>query len=369
MGEQYMRFGSIHALRGIAAMGVVLFHLSGNLAPELNELLPNVINVLFSYGYLGVPVFFVISGFVISYSMRSAKITGKYIGNFIVRRSIRLDITYWASILLALVLLIIKNKVTGSEENLPSFVEIILHMFYLQELVQLDPVISVVYWTLCLEVQFYLFFIVLLWSAQKVSASYNVVLTLLISLSLGIYSLFLDLGVAENFLKGLFVSNWHYFLMGVLASHVVQGLRYSSSVLIIWLLIEIMFQLLIGVKAYAVAGVCSSALMYMMWKLGVLDRLFCYKPILYLGTISYTLYLLHPDIGWKVISFGKLLLGGSISPLQAGILLLAGIFVSIVAAHIFHILFERPTQKIAARVKSEPLSKVLREYIMPSERG
>src|SRR3970282_136585 len=95
------RYRSIDGMRGIAALGVVVFHLAGNLKPELSILLPDFINVIFSYGYLGVPVFFVISGFVISLSVKDSPITANYAGNFILRRSIRLDPTYWASIAVA----------------------------------------------------------------------------------------------------------------------------------------------------------------------------------------------------------------------------------------------------------------------------
>ena len=349
-------------------MGVVLFHLSGNLKPQLSELLPNMVNVIFSYGYLGVPIFFVISGFVISYSLRSAHVTGKYVGNFMVRRSIRLDLTYWASILLALVLLIAKNKVTGSEESLPSVSEIIIHMFYLQDLMRLEPhTISVVYWTLCLEVQFYLFYILLMWFAQKISIYGSVFIVISVSVAVGIYSIILDFGIAKIFIPGLFVSNWHYFLLGVLTSYAVQGLRYGKNILIIWLLIEVIFQISVSVKAYAIAGVCTSLVIYTVCKNKNIDRILSFKPILYLGAISYPLYLLHPDIGWKIISLGKRFMGSPISPHEAGVLLLSGIFGSIIAAHIFHVTIEKPTQIISTRMKLEPLSKVLREYVKPGK--
>jgi peptidoglycan/LPS O-acetylase OafA/YrhL len=78
-------------------MSVVLYHLAENLKNELVTL-PDIILLIFSYGYLGVPIFFVISAFVISYGIGSDKVPAKYAGNFILRRSVRLDLTYWASI-------------------------------------------------------------------------------------------------------------------------------------------------------------------------------------------------------------------------------------------------------------------------------
>ena len=56
-------------------------------------------------GFLGVDIFFVISGFVIALSVSKGAPTFGYFGRFIVRRSIRLDPPYWSSILLEVLLL------------------------------------------------------------------------------------------------------------------------------------------------------------------------------------------------------------------------------------------------------------------------
>ena len=52
------RFRSIDGMRGLAALAVVLFHLSGKLTEELQTALPDLLTIAMSYGYLGVPVFF-----------------------------------------------------------------------------------------------------------------------------------------------------------------------------------------------------------------------------------------------------------------------------------------------------------------------
>jgi peptidoglycan/LPS O-acetylase OafA/YrhL len=360
MTKNQRKFGAIHGLRGVAAMSVVLYHLSGNLKNEL-ETLPEIILSIFSYGYLGVPIFFVISGFVISYGIGSDKVTAKYAGNFILRRSIRIDLTYWASIFMALLLLTFKNMILETQEETPSFLSIVLHMFYLQDLLNVDPVISVVYWTLCLEIQFYLFYILSVWVSQKyLPHQFATILLLLMIIPLGIYSITLDLGFNENPATGLFISNWHYFLMGILVSQAVRRKAYSTCILFAWLIIEVVFQMGMEVKPYALAGIATTLSIFLMWKLNALNTLFTGKPLTYLGTISYTLYLVHPDIGWKVISFGKLLLGNDITLLGGVILLITGIVSSILVAHIFHLLFEKPTLKIAGRLKSESLGDIFK---------
>lgn len=211
-------------------MGVVLFHLSLNLQPELSRLLPNIVEVFFSYGYLGVPIFFVISGFVISYSVSADEVDAKYARNFILRRSIRLDLTYWASIFFSLALLSLKNTILSESEEFPSITDIILTMFYLQEIANADYEISVVYWTLCLEVQFYLFYIFTILLSRKVSVDRSRSIYLGIFLVLAIYSIILDLGLSNLPVDGLFVSNWHYFVMGLLVCQVVKKAPYSIPI-------------------------------------------------------------------------------------------------------------------------------------------
>ncbi len=63
------RFLMVDALRGCAAVAVVLHHVwNRNLSPDLNLLLPEPFETIVSGGYLGVPIFFVLSGFVIAHS-------------------------------------------------------------------------------------------------------------------------------------------------------------------------------------------------------------------------------------------------------------------------------------------------------------
>jgi peptidoglycan/LPS O-acetylase OafA/YrhL len=362
--RQSMRFQSIDGLRGIAAMGVVLFHLSLNLKPELDQLLPGFINAIMAHGYLGVPIFFVISGFVISLGIGTSTISRQYFGTFILRRSIRLDLTYWASIVLVILLAFGKNTVLGTEDPLPSGSDVLLHMFYLQSLANLDPVISVVYWTLCLEVQFYIFYITSLWLSQKLQttlANNKLPIHLMIIVLLGIYSIAVELKLTSIPIPGLFIASWHYFLLGVLISNVVRGIKYSQPLFFAWLLIEFAFQYNVHIESYTVAGLACSILIYSLWKTQSLNRIFVGRVFKYFGTISYTLYLIHPDIGWKIISLAKMMLGEHNSPMISGLLLIFSISVCIAIAHIFHLMFEKPSLWLCNQLKHKSFATIWAE--------
>jgi peptidoglycan/LPS O-acetylase OafA/YrhL len=346
------RFLAVDGLRGIAAMAVVFYHLYGNLKEELSDVLPTVLIKIFTYGYLGVPIFFVISGLVISISIGSNKITKSYALNFILRRSLRLDPTYWAAIFFSLLLLAIKNHITHSSEPYPSIDGVFFHMFYLQDILGVRPLISVVFWTLCLEVQFYLFYLFSLFLFQKLGGKNNYLWMHSIGLmALGVYSILLDRSALTINQPGLFLSNWHYFLLGVLVGKIIRAENFSLQLFLVWIAVEVFSSVYFGIKPYQVAGALTAFAFFALWKMDLMTKVFISPVFQYFGKISYPLYLIHPDVGWKVISFGKKFLGQSMSSSAAISLFLFAIFVSICVAHCFHIFIEKPSLNLANKFK------------------
>ncbi|MFT5294394.1 MAG: peptidoglycan/LPS O-acetylase OafA/YrhL [Colwellia sp.] len=359
--QTYHRYRTIDGIRGLAALSVVFFHLSIQLTDELYQLFPYFINLAFSYGYLGVPVFFVISGFVISLSIGSNTITPKYFGNFVLRRSIRLDPTYWASILIAIVLMYIKKEFVDPTLVMPDSYSVFTHMFYLQDILSVTPAISVIYWTLCLEVQLYLFYIISLWVAQKAVKKIKVNLAIfhqVLVFIIGLISVAINYKTISLPVSGLFLPYWHYFLLGVMVSNIIKGAIYSKVLFLLFLVLEFSFLGTSIINTYAITGLVTSTFILTLWRYNLLDSVFTSKTLLFLGEISYTLYLIHPDIGWKVISIGKLIFKDNMTPSIGGLLLLIGILISIFCAYILHLLVEKPTLRLCNRLKlKRPLIK------------
>ena len=81
----------IDGLRGLAALAVVGYHFAGNLRDPLAQWFSPTISWILFHGYLGVPVFFVISGYVITMTVGSGLVGLSFIARFALRRSIRLD--------------------------------------------------------------------------------------------------------------------------------------------------------------------------------------------------------------------------------------------------------------------------------------
>ena len=155
-------FPHLDALRGIAALGVLIFHIafSSALAPVWLRAVPSFVNEAGHTLANGVEVFFVLSGWVIAHSMRRDPLQFSSLLRFLVRRTIRLTPPYWAAIVLSLVLGVIGARL-GSGDLLPSATKIGLNFLYLQNIVGVGNIFSPA-WTLCIEAQFYVAFVAIL---------------------------------------------------------------------------------------------------------------------------------------------------------------------------------------------------------------
>lgn len=135
--------------RFFAAISVVLFHYTYNGISNGKivsiEQIPWVIDIT-KYGYLGVEFFFMISGYVIFFSA-SRRTASK----FIVSRVLRLYPSYWFAVLFTSFFTIF----WGGEEMSVSAKQILINLTMLQSQLGMSNVDGV-YWTLILELYFYL---------------------------------------------------------------------------------------------------------------------------------------------------------------------------------------------------------------------
>lgn len=144
-------------IRFAAASFVMLFHLSYYSWAEpqspSGKILSHVVDyrymaALSSWGWVGVHIFFVISGYVIALSAH-----GKSAGQFFRGRFLRLYPAVWICSLLTLVALL----AIGPPSNIISL--------YLKSIIlfPIQPWVDAVYWTLGVEMSFYFMVFVLIW--------------------------------------------------------------------------------------------------------------------------------------------------------------------------------------------------------------
>jgi peptidoglycan/LPS O-acetylase OafA/YrhL len=162
------RLKSIDALRGIAALGVVLYHAvmqSSNAVPNNLFRWPvKLLQFVSSFGYIGVFLFFVISGFCIHLQWAKSRAQQQpqsiRFGSFWKRRIRRLYPPY----LIAFALFMLMAALTTGINVTHFFVyDVVMHLLMLHNL---DPntcySINGVFWTLAIEEQLYLAYFLLL---------------------------------------------------------------------------------------------------------------------------------------------------------------------------------------------------------------
>lgn len=145
-------------LRFVAAMGVLAYHYIASYLPE-DPGEPWIAGTAHfaRYGYLGVELFFIISGFVILWSVQ-----GKSPTAFAVSRICRLYPTFWAAVLLTSACYLLLGpyapQLSGQELGLHRLLANATMMPQLFDAERIDGV----YWTLELEIRFYFLIFVLL---------------------------------------------------------------------------------------------------------------------------------------------------------------------------------------------------------------
>lgn len=336
------RYALIDALRALACLAVVLFHArEGGHIPALLAALPAWVGTAFLHGESGVAVFFVISGFVIAHSMMRDHVDGAYAGRFMLRRSLRLDPPYWAAIALALLSAWLSARmVPGKVFDMPSAGNLLLHMTYLVDLAG-APKINSVYWTLCLEIQFYLSFVLLMWLATAwgrnigLDRARNHVLV-----AAALMGLLWVTPLAPFHVQGLFLQHWHLFLVGVLARRSLDAATPSAGR---WCLLYIA-ALTLACSAWhasfaTFAGLATGVLLLAGAHQGFLVRWSGGAVLQWIGLISYSLYLTHNTVTGALFRAGYKLTGRT--AWTEGLWLVLVTIGCCVFAWLFYLVFER----------------------------
>ena len=349
------RFAFVDALRGIAAVGVAAYHIDryGPLPGAAASVVPKFVNSALHHGWVGVQMFFVISGFVIAYTLRGARVTPRYLGNFALRRSLRLDPPYWFTMLFVIGLYVLTTSLFNIEHGLmdeaPTWDQVLAHLFYMQNILGYHN-LSAGFWTLCIEVQFYILFAVLLGFAQRLTAhcsdraqGAHWLPLLLTYAPLAVASLFWFSHDVDN--TDWVVHFFAFFFFGALAWWTLEGRMprpafwafAAAIVLRQWIhgTLDMWVALATGLAIYGVIRAGRSDL----WpRLRWLERL---------GLISYSLYLIHYPVSWIITTLGYELTGTA--PVAAVFWLVLSLAASIGVAHALHMAIESPAIRFARR--------------------
>lgn len=272
-------------LRGLAAMWVVLFHLSeGHHINALRAWLPRFVDTgLFDWGHGGVGVFFVLSGFVMALTVERVTMDASNAGRFVLRRLIRLCPPYWLAIAVSTAILAAKGTHV-------SPAQLLANVFFLQGVLGFEN-INIVFWTLCIEIQFYIAFAAMIWVADRLGGR------AIPRAAIALLSLAWPAGLLVGPVwVGGFLPFWAFFMAGVLAfagsreaagSLRVVGVGFSAAMLALGLIRGDLFS---GVAGLAGLGLIAAGAGQGM------RRWLSARPLQLLGAVSYSLYLFHNQV-------------------------------------------------------------------------
>lgn len=290
------------------------------------------VSATLSHGKRGVEVFFVISGFIIPYALARMDFRRKDAGGFFLARFFRLYPPFFLAGALAIALWFLATLVPGFRGETPSltlaqlFANASLSCDFLQE-AWLIPI----FWTLAIEAQYYLL----------VTFSYPLLVADRGWVRAGIFIAWVGAPLLAGI--GPTVFTWSAaFAIGFLCFWKKTD-RISGSMFWIGFVMSIASQMYVhgSASTIAVAG-AGLAIVYLP---EVRSRL-----LIWIGTVSYSLYLLHIIIGGKVINLAERLPEDPLFRVGA---ILAALLASLAAAWGFYHLVEKPSHRFAQFVRTQ----------------
>jgi peptidoglycan/LPS O-acetylase OafA/YrhL len=346
--KTHRRFVLVDALRGFAAVAVLIHHLLMRTytGPNALDTMRGVMAQISHALSHGVEVFFVISGFVITHSLRNHRSSASEIGRFVLRRQVRLDPVYWVVLAVMLVLMAVQSLwLNGPGQSVPSVGAILANMFYVQRLAGMDSML-LVSWTLCIEIQFYLFFMAVLWVCHRTIPGDAVGATawLMAGLGLGSLALFVE---SPPMLGVTMLPYWCYFVGGYLCY--VGWIQRRQTRLALGYVALFAAGMAYRTNVALFAGLCTMLVIVSAAWLSRLTDWHCGRAVQYLGRISYSLYLIHVPVIAITLTAGPYVF--DLSPMtNAGLVLFAGV-ASIPAADVLYRFVEMPAMRTAGKIR------------------
>lgn len=317
----------LDALRAIAALSVCAYHCTGGMLPKL--MVPAA-KQAFSYGYLGVDIFFVISGFIIPYSLlgKNYQVTG--ILAYLKKRIVRITPPAYVSLLLIIAQWYFIDKFINHNTQYTGALSLgqVLHNVLFTVPFTHYGWISTLFWTLAIEFQFYLFLGLL----------FNYLFNRPLAWFMGIYAL-----VALAFL---------------LPATQSAGFLHYSTLFALGGLALLWQQRRLSLVAYAGALLLFGSLAW--WQLGLYAALLSVGtalaingitfriPVLSaIGNISFSLYLVHGIVA-TTAEFGLIRLLPPTTDARKLILTAACLLLAIGGAFLFYTFVEKPFLRLAS---------------------
>jgi len=315
MHKEQTAINSIVLLRAIAALGVCFIHIKIITGLTIDKFADFIID----NGQQGVVIFFVISGFILPYSLYKKSYQIKDFFIFFLKRIIRVDPPYWCSIVLFFIFIPLPISLL----NINS---VFYHLMYIVPFIKNAHWFSDIYWTLSIEFQFY----ILLGLCYPLLIKLKNYISVCIIISVGVLCL--------NYSRsGIIIGSLYQFGFGYLAFmayvKIIEMKRF-------WVII-ILFTTIIIFSRSIISGVVPACAVLFILLYRNNNKVPVLNPI---GDISYSLYLVHIPVSVILV---KLLAVYVKSPI---VLFPISLICSILFAWIFNFFIEKPVLALSKKI-------------------
>lgn len=300
--KQSRRLSELDGLRSLAIISVIAFHYLQRFPdyyPYGDTILP-----ISRYGYLGVDLFFIISGFVITLSLHNSK---SFL-DFTLKRLIRL----WPAMAFCSVVTFFamhyidtpftEHRRTGVSAFLPSLTFTAPFLWS-----KLLPSFSFsyvdgAYWSLFVEIRFYFWAALISAMSRRETFTRNAVFIFFSALLLFVFAKIMDIAFLQSITSILFFPKYlHLFCAGILFSELWAGRNKKAS----WIGIGVCI-LIVPVMSRDANSAAITVSFFGLFALLVtrprLLSIFCLPPLVWIGVVSYPIYLLHQNIGVAILT-------------------------------------------------------------------
>jgi peptidoglycan/LPS O-acetylase OafA/YrhL len=314
------RLSELDALRGLGALMVVGYHYTTDYRWPYGHTAPVLFYV--PWGFHGVQLFFAISGFVIFMTLARTRRPL----DFIVSRFSRLYPAYWVSMLLTTAIV----WAAGLDDQKVSLLTFVENVPMIQGAFSRIKQVDGVYWTLAVELCFYgcMFGLFLGRMLEKIEP------ILILWIGLKWIRLQVHLPHIVSFL--LVQNHIPFFAIGICCYRLMTGAIDWRWAAIILTFATVTTFCVDSIEMGLVA--CITAAIFLLIATAGASWLRA-KPLIWFGTISYTLYLLHGNIGSAIIRNFEL------RHIDSNIAVAVAAVSSIMLAMAMTILIEQPAMK------------------------
>ncbi len=361
------RLTALDGLRGVAILLVMGFHYFYHLESfyykstlyPYGETFSNV--VIFKYGYMGVELFFIISGFVIAMTLESSK----SLLDFVIRRFVRI----WPALIVSAVITFFLLNWSDSPFALtrrqfwPNFLPslTLTPTSLWSGLFPKVDFVTGVYWSLVVEIRFYMIAVILFWLFARQNLARNLVIfTVLIYVVRALLRRWVP--GYNGVYDALFIPDYMpWFAAGAVFYELYkERLAKGAALAMLAIAYALIARISLNYAPIGRAPPVSSgfALMFLIlfWFLATKPasmRIFEIRPLVWIGECSYSIYLYHYAVGMIIISQISKTIG-----LAPQLLLVAAISLLVFAVgRVSYVTVENPARRWLTKLLIGPQQK------------